>query len=249
MRFSAICVISGLLLQSCARPVPAQPEVHVAAAANLTRALAEIGAAYQKSSHVRVVPSYGSTAQLTQQILAGAPYDVLLAADTEHVDQLIKSGACLADSRAVYARGQLVVWAPKRPDFRVLSDIAGPNVLGIIVAKPELSPYGAAAVEAMKNAGLWDKLQSRNVVYAPNISAAKQFVDTGNGDVAFTALSLIIDQPGNYFLIDEKLHQPINQALCIAKSATNLSGARAFTAFLAGDAGFAILQRYGYGRP
>ncbi len=138
-------------------------------------------------------------------------------ADTEHVDQLIKSGNALADSRYLYARGNLVLWAPKRPDLKTLNDITGPGVAGIIIAKPELAPYGAAAIEALKNAKLWDKLQSKNIVYAPNISAAKQFVDTGNGDAAFTALSLIIDQPGNYFLIDEKPYSPINQALCITQ--------------------------------
>jgi molybdate transport system substrate-binding protein len=221
----------------------------VAAAANLTKALAAVGAAYEKSTGVRVIPSYGSTSQLTQQIINGAPYDILLAADTSHVDQLIRSGAALADSRAIYARGRLVLWAPKRPDFQVWTDILGPNVRGIIIANPDLAPYGAAAVEAMKSAGIWDRVQAKSVVYADSISAAKQYVDTGNGDAAFTALSLIIDQPGNYFLIDDKLHKPIDQALCIAKSTRDVAAARKFTAFLTSDAGFSILRRFGYDRP
>jgi molybdate transport system substrate-binding protein len=238
------------MLQACARTAaPGPTELHVAAAANLTGVMPELGKAFEKSNGVRLVPSYGATAQLTQQITAGAPYDVLLAADTEHVDQLIKSGNALADSRFLYARGNLVLWAPKRPDLKTLNDITGPGVAGIIIAKPELAPYGAAAIEALKNAKLWDKLQSKNIVYAPNISAAKQFVDTGNGDAAFTALSLIIDQPGNYFLIDEKLYSPINQAMCITKNAKDAAVARSFTAFMKSDAAYAILQRYGYGRP
>ena len=245
----AICCI-GAMLEACGRTAPPlQAELHVAAATNLTSALSDIDAAFEKSAGIRIVPSYGATALLTQQIVNGAPYDVLLAADTDHVDQLIKSGDALADSRAIYARGRLVVWAPKRPDFRTLADIVGPNVLGIIIAKPELAPYGAAAVEAMKNAGLWEKIQSKNVVYAPSVSAAKQYVDTGNGDAAFTAMSLIIDQPGNYFLVDEKLYHPIDQALCITKNTKELSAARSFTAFLASDAASAIFRRNGYDRP
>lgn len=249
IRLAAICCLC-LLPVACARHEPEpRTEIHVAAGANLTRALADLDTAFEKNTGIRVVPAYGATAMLTQQIMSGAPYDVLLAADTEHVDQLIQSGDALANSRAIYARGRLVLWAPKRPDFRVIGDIGGPGVLGIIIAKPELAPYGAAAVEAMKNAGLWEKLQSKNIVYAPSVSAAKQFVDTGNGDAAFTAMSLIIDQPGNYFIVDEKLYHPIQQALCITKNTKDLAAARSFTAFLASDAASAILRRNGYDKP
>ena len=227
----------------------AEPELHVAAAANLTRTLADVADAFEKSAHIHIVPSYGATAQLAQQIQNGAPFDVFLAADTTHVQQLMSSGAGAPGSYAIYGRGRLVVWAPKRPDFRKLSDIAGANVLGIIIANPALAPYGAASVEAMKNAGLWEALQKKNIVYMPNISAAKEAVDTGNGDAAFTAFSLIIDQPGNYFLVYEKLYQPIDQALCIVKDTKNIDAARKFTSWLTSSAGYEILRRWGYAKP
>jgi molybdate transport system substrate-binding protein len=238
----------ALLVISCApRPAP-EKELHVAAAANLSRILPELGAAYEKQSHVKVILSYGATAQLAQQIENGAPFDVFLAADTSHVDELVKGGFAIPDSRAIYARGQLVVWAPKRPDLRKIEELADAKFKAIIIAKPELAPYGAAAIESLQNMGLWDKLESK-VVYAPSIMAAKQFADTGNGDAAFTALSLIIDQPGNYFFIDEKFHKPIDQALCIVKNTGQMQQATDFTAFLKGAEARGIFKRFGYGQP
>src|SRR5712691_8709220 len=67
-------------------------ELIVAAAANLTDAFAEIGPRFTSKTGIRVVFSFGSTADLAKQIENGAPFDVFAAADTEHVDQLEREG-------------------------------------------------------------------------------------------------------------------------------------------------------------
>lgn len=224
------------------------PELHVAAAANLTRVLPQIGAQFERKTRIHVIPSYAATAQLTQQIENGAPYEVFLAADVEHVDQLVKGGFALPDSRVIYARGELVVWAPKRPGLRTLNGLAEPDIRAIAVAKPELAPYGEAAVEALKKAGLWDRVEKK-VVYAPSVAIAKQFGDTGNADAALTALALVINESGNYFAVDEKLHAPIDQALCIMKNSAERQSARAFVSYLASEEGRSLLNRFGYVRP
>lgn len=218
-------------------------ELHIAAASNLNRALPEIDTAFEKATGIRVVPSFGATAQLTQQIENGAPFAILLAADTEHADELVQKG--LATGRAIYARGQLVVWAPQHPELKTLRDLTAPSVRTIVIAKPELAPYGAAAVAALKAAGVWEKVQTR-VVYAPSVAVVKQFADSGNGDAAFTAAALTAGETGHTFIVDEKLHQPIDQALCIVKASPEQKEARAFAQFLASPAARAILKRFGY---
>jgi molybdate transport system substrate-binding protein len=223
-------------------------ELRVAAAANLSAVLPDLSTAFERQTGIHIVPSLGATAQLTQQIENGAPFDVFLSADVEHVDQLIKNGFVFSNSRAIYARGQLVVWAPASPGLHTLEDLARPNVRAIAVAKPELAPYGAAALEALRNAGLWDKVEKK-IVYAPSIAIAKQFADTGNVEAAFTALALTVGHPGNNFPVDEKLHKPIDQALGIVRDSKEQTNARAFTAFLAGAEAREILKRFGYIRP
>jgi len=163
----------------------------VGAAANLTDVFTEVGRAFKAKTGVEVVFSYGSTAQLAQQIENGAPFDVFAAADTDHVDSLVSKGKLVSDSRAVYAIGQLALWIPKgeQSGVRELKDLARQSVRFIAIAQPELAPYGQAAVDSLKAAGLWDVLQPK-VVFANNISQAKQFAISGNADAAFTAYSL-----------------------------------------------------------
>lgn len=188
----------------------------------------------------------GATAQLTQQIENGAPVDVFLAADTQHVDQLVAKGVVGAGSRAVYARGRLVLWAPQRKDITRLADLASPQVKQVGCARPELAPYGAAAIQALKKAGLWTAVEPK-LVYGQSISVAKQFADSGNVAASFTALSLVYNQP--YVLVDEQLYDPIEQALGVVKQSAQPEFARKFSAFLLGEEGQAILGKYGYEKP
>jgi molybdate transport system substrate-binding protein len=223
-------------------------ELHVAAAANLTKALDELDQAFRAESGIPVVPTYGATAQLTQQIENGAPIDVFLGADTTHVDQLITKGVAEPGSRAVYARGRLAIWAPQRADISSLQDLASPGVKTIGCAKPELAPYGAAAVQALQRAGLWEKVEPK-LVYAQSISAAKQFADSGNAAASFTALSLVIVSGGHHVDVDQKLYDPIDQALCIVKASAHPAESRRFRDFLLGTAATEILTKYGYAKP
>src|SRR5437879_3255731 len=96
-----------------------RPEINVATAANLTRAFAEVGQAFERQTGIHVTYSFGATTQLAQQIEHGAPYDVFAAADTDHVDQLARKGLVIPETRAIYARGKLVLWVP---DGRVRSE-------------------------------------------------------------------------------------------------------------------------------
>src|ERR1700739_1915666 len=100
LRFSILCI--GAMLCSCTQQhVPEPPaKLTVAAAANLTDVLGEVGRTFQAKSGIEVVFSYGSTAELAQQIDNGAPFDLFAAADTEHIDSLISGRKLTAVSRA-----------------------------------------------------------------------------------------------------------------------------------------------------
>jgi molybdate transport system substrate-binding protein len=234
-----------LLLNACGT-VQSHQEVHVAAAANLGKTLNALDAAFEAKTHVNVVPSLGATAQLATQIENGGPFDVFLSADVDHVDSLIKSNALDPQSRAIYARGRLVVWTASRTSPKDLQELTAARAIAI--AKPELAPYGAAAVESLQNLGLWDRLQPR-VVYASSVSTAKEYADTGNAEAAFTALSLVFGEPGHYFPVDDSQHKPIDQALGIVRRAPQPALGRQFADFVLSPEGKAILTQAGYGTP
>jgi molybdate transport system substrate-binding protein len=233
----------------CARKT-AGGSVAIAAAANLTQVLNAAGPAFEAETGIHPVFSFASTAQLAQQIENSAPFDVFFAADVSHVDQLDREHLLVAGTQATYAVGVLALWIPPKSGAEAgkLEDLVGPSIKTIAIAKPELAPYGKAAVESLKAAGVWDKVQSR-VVYAENIAMARQYGDSGNADAVFTAYSLVLNDAGKIIQIDEKLHQPIAQALGVLASSTHPADARKFTAFFLKGAGRGILREYGYRIP
>jgi molybdate transport system substrate-binding protein len=231
-------------------PTGKKQEVAVAAAANLTEVLAEIGTAFEAQTGIHPVFSFGSTAQLAIQIEHGAPFDVFAAADAEHITRLDQKGLLAPGTAAVYARGALALWIPPGASVHLsrVEDVALPEVRVIAVAKPELAPYGRATVETLERAGVWDRVKSK-VVYAENISMARQFGLSRNADVVFTAYSLVLHEGGTLLRVDESLHTPIEQRLGVLQRSPRQAEARRFTDFLLGPAGRATLGRYGYLTP
>jgi molybdate transport system substrate-binding protein len=239
--------IAAALLNCCAARREPPGKLTVAAAANLTDVFGEVGRVFKSTRGVEVIFSYGPTAQLAQQIDNGAPFDLLAAADTEHVDSLVSKRKLVADSRAVYAVGQLALWIPKgeQSGIRELKDLAGRQVRFVSVAQPELAPYGRAAVEVLKNALLLETVQAK-IVYANSITQAKQMAESGNADAAFTAYSLVLHDRGTVLRIDTRLYHPIQQAMAIVASSPRIEEAKQFRSFLLGPEGQTILIKNGY---
>jgi len=249
VRHACRILCCAALLSACGEEHDSQSasKLTVAAAANLTDVFSEVDAKFQAKTGVDVIFSYGPTTALAQQIENGAPFDLFAAADTEHIDSLIASGKLAGDTRAVYALGQLALWAPdgERTGIRDLRDLAKQQVRFIAIAQPELAPYGQATIEVLKNAGLWDATQPK-LVYANSISMAKQMAATGNADVAFTAYSLVLRDRGIVIKVDPNLYPPIKQSLAIVASSERVNEAKQFRSFLLGPEGRAILAEHGY---
>ena len=249
-----ILAVAFILLAACHNQLPENTqnvqEITVAAAANLTDAFAEVAKQFTAKTGIRVVYSFGSTADLTKQIENGGPFDLFASADVEHVDGLDQKGLIVPGTRAIYARGRLVVWTPPQGRVRVsrIEDVTSADVKSVAIAKPDLAPYGRATVETLKALNIWSQIEPK-VVYGTNVSNTKQFATSGNADVAFLPLALVKKDEGQYIEVDERLHQPIDQALAIIKASGKQDIARRFVTFVLGDEGQAILQRYGYSNP
>lgn len=223
-----------------------KPRLTIAAAANLTDVAQVLGTPFESATGIHPIFSFGSTAQLTQQIENGAPFDVFLAADAEHVQELDRKGLLAPGSRAAYANGVLALWAPSAATpVKRIDDLVLPEVRVIAVAKPELAPYGEASMEALRAAGILDRVKAK-IVYSDNISMAKQYGATGNADAVFTAYSLVMKESGKVIRVDEKLHRPITQELGIIAASPHKAEAARFTDFVLRGNGRAILSESGY---
>jgi len=221
--------------------------ITVAAAANLTEVAQTIGSDFEKQTKIHPVFSFGSTAQLTTQIENSAPFDIFLAADAEHVDKLAHQGWLVPGSDTAYATGVLALWIPPSSKAHVakLSDLTARDVKVIAVANPKLAPYGAATVETLEHARIWDQVKDK-IVYAENINMAREYGTSKNADAVFTAYSLVLQEPGKVIRIDQALHAPIVQKLGIIAHSQNRALAQKFADFVLKGDGRAVLARFGY---
>ena len=133
-----------------------------------------------------------------------------------------------------------------------LADLTDPSIRKIAIANPQHAPYGKRAEEALKAAGVWDKIKPK-LVYGENIAQTAQYVQSGNAQVGIIALSLALGpelaRQGSYALIPDKLHQPLEQGFIITRRAADNSLARAFARFMASKEARAIMTRYGFALP
>ena len=213
-------------------------------------AFEEIGREFQKATGTKVVFNFGSSGMLAKQIENGAPVDLFAAANVDYVSQLEKKGLIIPDTKKIYARGRLVIWTPRNSVIRIekLADLTSPEVKRIAIANPEHAPYGIAAKQALEHAGLWEAVKTK-LVFGENIRQTMQYAQTGNVEVALVSLSLTAENDGQWVLVPEELHNPLDQAFAVIKGAKNEAAARAFAAFAVGAQGQAVMKRYGFTLP
>lgn len=255
-RIAGAWLVALLLLAACFTACEnstagGEGQLVVAAASNFSDAFEEMGREYERETGVRVVYVFSSTSDLARQTENGAPFDVFASADAKQVESLASKGLLASDSRRDFARGRLALWTPPNSHLTIssLSDLRSRSVSRIAVASPSVAPYGAAAVEALRSAGLMDEVE-RKIVYAQNAVQAKQFAATGNAEAAFVPLSLVGESGGRILEIDEKLHSPLIHTAAVLTSSEKSSEAKRFVDYLTRkDGGAAVLLRHGYSIP
>jgi molybdate transport system substrate-binding protein len=242
----------ALLMSACGRGEreTKADEITVAAAANLTDAFGELEKRFTARTGVKVTNSFGATADLAKQIENGAPFDVFASADVEHLEGLARKGLIAESPRGVYARGRLVLWLPEGSKASVarVEDLAGESVSKVAIAKPDVAPYGRAAVESLNALGLWSRVEPK-VVYSQTVAQAKQFAASGNADAAFVPRSLVREGEGRALEIDGSLHAPIDQAVGVVSASKRQEAARRFVEFLLSEEGQSVLKTFGYDPP
>jgi molybdate transport system substrate-binding protein len=231
-------------------------EITVAAAADLSAALQEVAANYEKRTGVTVKLSFGASGALTQQIQNGAPFDLFFSADMGYPRQLIAGGQADGATLYRYAVGRLVLWVPKDSPLDVehkgMDVLLDPSVKKISIANPEHAPYGRAAAAVLKHYGLYEKVSDR-LVLGENISQAAQFVESGNAQVGFVALAHAIapamQGKGKYWVVPADAYPALTQCVVLISHSPHRQDAAAFLEYVKTAEGANVLRRYGFSLP
>ena len=226
-------------------------EIQVAVAANFSAAAQKIAAQFERDTGHVAKLSFGATGKFYAQIEAGAPFDVLLAADQATPAKLVTEGKAVPTTLRTYAIGRLVLWSadPALVDARgeVLKSDKWKH---LSVADARLAPYGQAAKQTLAALKLTDAVQAR-VVTAENIGQAWQFVQTGNAELGFVALGQVqppdgAKVPGSIWLVPDELYAPIKQDAVVIAATRSAKAATEFLDYLAGDRARGVIKAYGY---
>ncbi len=234
--------LAGLLLLAITDARAAQ--TNVAVAANFTDAAKEIAAAFKAKTGHEAVLSFGASGQFYTQITQGAPFQVFLSADDSRPKKLVEDGLAVPESRFTYAIGKLVLWSKTPGAISGVETLKAAAFAKLSICNPAAAPYGLAAVETMKSLKLYDTLQPK-LVEGATITQAYQFVETGNAEVGFVALSQLTgSDAGSRWVVPQELYNPIRQDAVLLK--TGNEAAAAFIGFLKGPEARTIIEKYGY---
>lgn len=220
----------------------------VAAAADLRFAFDEIGDLLARRTGRRPVFVFAASGQLARQIEHGAPFDLFAAANVEFVKELEEKRLIVPGTVRHYATGRLAVATRSALKSGEIGALTGPGIRRVAIANPAHAPYGRAAREALRRAGLWNRLEAR-LVYGENVRQALQFVATGNADAAVISWSPHGPPGVRFFAVDPRLYSPLRQALGIVAGTRSEAAARDFCALLLGPEGRSILRRHGFAPP
>ncbi len=221
-------------------------QTNVAVAANFTEAAKEIAAAFKAKTGHAAVLSFGSSGQIYTQITQDAPFQIMLSADDARPKKLASDGLGVAGSVFTYAIGKLVLWSRNADLVTGEATLKSGSFTKVALANPKAAPYGAAAVETLKALKVYDALEPK-IVQGNNISQTFQFVETGNAEIGFVALSQLAGvAAGSRWMVPQELYTPIRQDAVLLKKGADNEAAQAFMIFLKGPEARAVIEKFGY---
>ena len=250
MSVRRLSLIAVLLVSSISQLCGAQ-EITVAAAADLQFAMQDVAARFQKETGKAVKLTYGSSGNFFQQIQNGAPFDMFFSANLDYAKKLQDAGLIEPGSYYEYAKGKIVIWVRNESKLDLsagMQALLDPSVTKIAVANPQHAPYGQAAVAALQNDKVYEKVKDKFVL-GENISQTASFVVSGAADVGIVALALALSpnmkDKGRYVEVPSSEYPAIEQACVILTSSKNKETARQFLAFVKTAAIGDVLKSYG----
>ena len=237
-----------------ANALTSHAQITVAAASDMQSALPEIVTGFTQESKIDVKTVFGSSGKLATQIKAGAPFDLFISANMAYPESLYVWGQA-QDKPKLCAYGVLVLWTLGNLDVtKGLPVLKDSKISKIGLPDPQHAPYGIAAVQAMKKAGVYDSVQGK-LVFAENISQSAQYIASGSVDIGFNSKAIVLGPQlvgkGKWVEVDSSLYDPLAQgvALCKYGKENHFADSKKFMNYLFSEKSRGILLRYGFKLP
>lgn len=248
-----------LLLLACALALLAAPAaraqgITVMAAASLTDAMKELGAAWAARGNPAPRFVFAASSALARQVEQGAPADIFASADEPWADYLQQRDLLAPGTRTSPLGNALVLIAPlDQPGPVAMGPQLGAALLArlgadgrIATGDPASVPVGKYAQAALTSLGAWDQVAPR-IARAENVRAALLLVERGEAPLGIVyatdaAASKGVRVVGTF---PEGSHPPVSYPFALLQRG-DTPAARALLAFLTGPEAAPVYRRRGF---
>lgn len=227
-------------------------EITIAVAANVSYAIEALKKEFNVvHPQIQVQVILGSSGKLTAQIKHGAPYELFMSADMKYPEALY-IGQMAVTKPVLYAQGALAFLSVKERNYAAgMHMLESKDIQKIAIANPQTAPYGIAAVEALKNAGMYEELKEK-FVYGESVSQTVAYATTA-ADIGIIAKSTLFSPQMSQYKeaihwsdVDAALYTPIDQGMVILKKGENNPEVKDFYDFMLSEKAKEILKLFGY---
>lgn len=227
-------------------------EISIAVAANVSYAIEALKKEFNvlhPETNVEVI--LGSSGKLTAQIKHGAPYSLFMSANMKYPETLYSENLAVTKP-VVYAQGALAFLSQKERIYDInMTVLKSEDIKRIAIANPQTAPYGVAAVEALKNAGIFEELKEK-FVYGESISQTVTYAMSA-ADIGLIAKSSLFSPRMSHFKesihwsdVNETFYTPIDQGMVILKKGEGNLEVKAFYDFMLSEKAREVLKNFGY---
>lgn len=243
------CLVTvGLVTAGCGGDdSSAEGDVVVFAAASLTDAFTELGAAFEADNpDTTVTFNFAGSSDLVTQINEGAPADVFASADLNNMTKLTDAGNHASDPEVFTTNlAEILVAAGNPKGIAGVADLANPDLV-VISCSPEV-PCGRYAQQILDNAAVTVEFKSLE----ENVRAVVSKVTLGEADAGIVYVTDVINagDAAEGVEIPADVNITAEYPIVVTKDAPNAEAAEAFVDFVLSDDGQEILESYGFLSP
>lgn len=249
MKCKSLIILLSLLSLFCPNPPPARAaDVRLSVAASMTDAFKALAAAFDTNHPgITVLPNFGSSGALAKQIVLGAPADLFISANPKWMDYLVREKEISPATVRIFAYNTLVVVGRQTTPITSLADLI--KFDRIAIGSPGSVPAGQYAEQAMRAAGVYEKLLKLDkLVMAKDVRQALIYADRGEvtGAFVYRTDALLAKKAAILYRVPEHLHDRIAYPLGLTTAGEANGAAKTFYAYMASPAAIKILKKYGF---
>jgi molybdate transport system substrate-binding protein len=249
----SIILLAAMILTACLS-TPEHPILTVSAAASLTNAFTEIGAAFEdQKPGVTVALNFAASSTLRAQLGQGAPVDVFASANRMQMDLAVEEGTVDSDAPHIFLTNSLVLALPPDNPARIASfeDLTAPGV-HLVLAAPEV-PAGRYARQVLENlddaygAGYAEAVLANLVSNEDTVRQTLAKIQLGEADVGMVFISDLLAAPELLSLpVPDGYNVEAQYPIAVVNGAAQPELAHAFIEFVLSDDGQQILTKWGF---